>query len=129
MAIPTSSPFVGRAHHLAALADAFAASRWRAVTMLAHGTSGMGTSALLRVFLDGLVQTHQALVLRARSFIADTAPYKAITTLLAPGSLSLPPSGPWGLSPSDVSALARLFPAWLGAPALPAPTGPSSFVR
>ncbi len=77
------TPLLGREHHLASLDDAFAASRReQAVTVLVHGTSGMGKSALCRHFLDRLVETQGALVLEGRCYERELMPFKALDALV-----------------------------------------------
>ena len=112
------SALIGRDHHLAALADAFAASRRETVTMLVHGPSGMGRSALLRRFLED-VAARGALVLEGRSYPCPRAPHDALMPLvdgLAEHLAALPATEVEALLPADVSALARLFPALRRAP-------------
>ena len=104
---------VGRDHHQGALDAAFAAARLGAVTMLLHGASGMGKSALLRRFLDGVAEGRGAVVLEGRSYERESVPFKALDPLmdgLADHLGSLPRAEVEALLGPDVSALARLFP-------------------
>ena len=48
------------------------------VTVRVRGHSGMGKSALVNGFLDGLVERRDALVLRGRSYAHEAVPYKAV---------------------------------------------------
>src|SRR5262249_48037034 len=58
------TPFVGRERELAELARAHGDARTTAVTLLVHGESGVGKSALVRRFTDGLAAAdHEVLVL------------------------------------------------------------------
>ncbi len=106
-------PFVGRHAHLAALRDAFEASRrGQAVSLYVHGTSGIGKSALVRRFLDEL-RGENAVILSGRCYERESMPYKALDTVV--DSLSqylkrLPAEQVEGLLPLDVLALARVFP-------------------
>ena len=82
------------------------------MTVLVHGASGMGKSALWRRFAEGLV-ARGALVLEGRCHERAIMPYKALHAVV--GALADDPSL---LSPADrnhlfgpeLSALARLFP-------------------
>jgi serine/threonine protein kinase/tetratricopeptide (TPR) repeat protein len=107
-------PLVGREHHLAMLEEAFAAVRaGHSVTVLVHGSSGMGKTALLRRFLDDAAETHGALILEGRSYERESVPYKALDPLvdgLADHLGALPRSEVEPLVGLDVATLARLFP-------------------
>jgi eukaryotic-like serine/threonine-protein kinase len=119
-----AAPLVGREHHLAALEEAFATSHSeQAVTMLVHGTSGMGKSALCRRFLEGIVETQGALVLEGRCYEREMVPFKALDPLvdaLADYLGGLPREAADALLPPDVPALSRLFPVLRHAPAVAA---------
>jgi eukaryotic-like serine/threonine-protein kinase len=110
-------PFVGRDHHLAVLEDAFtAARRGKAVTLQVHGTAGMGKSALLRRFLDDVVERDGAVVLEGRCYERESVPYKGVDSLidaLTQHLRSLPQSETAQLFPPDIQALARVFPVLL----------------
>jgi eukaryotic-like serine/threonine-protein kinase len=108
------APLVGRASHLRDLRDAFEATRQgRCVTIRVRGASGMGKSALIQHFLDGLVESGQAVALRCRVYERESVPYKAFDGVVdglsqhlvrlfeIDGAVALPP---------DIRALARLFP-------------------
>jgi eukaryotic-like serine/threonine-protein kinase len=114
-------PFVGRAHQLAALADAFAATMAGSpVIVHVHGTSGMGKSDLVRRFLGELTQRASrvlergtSLVLEGRCHERESVPYKALDSVidgLTRHLLQLPADQLVGLLPCDMLALARLFP-------------------
>ena len=96
------------------MSDAFEATRrGRSITVRVHGASGMGKSALIQHFLDGLVESGQAVALRCRVYERESVPYKAFDGVVdglsqylvrlaeINGALVLPP---------DIRALARLFP-------------------
>ena len=106
-------PFVGRQAHMAALHDAFDDSRQgHTVSVYVHGTSGIGKSALVRHFLDE-VRDENAVILSGRCYERESTPYKALDSLV--DSLSqylkrLPVEQAEALMPTDVLALARVFP-------------------
>jgi serine/threonine protein kinase len=110
-------PFVGRDHHLAVLEDAFtAARRGKAVTLQVHGTAGMGKTALLRRFLDDVTARDGAVVLEGRCYERESVPYKGVDSLidaLTQHLRSLPPADVAHLIPTEVQALARVFPVLL----------------
>jgi tetratricopeptide (TPR) repeat protein len=95
------APLVGRALHLAALADTFAAVRQgRTVVLHVHGRPGVGKSALVKHFLDGLAERGEALVLAGRCYEQEAVPYKALDGLVDALSRYLN-----GLAPLEVQAL------------------------
>ncbi len=108
------APFVGRERQLQSLHEAFrAVEQGRAVTVLVHGRSGMGKSALVQHFLDGLVVRQEAVALAGRCYQQESVPYKAFDSLV--DSLSrylgrLPRAEAEALLPRDVGPLARVFP-------------------
>lgn len=107
--------FVGREAHLQTLTAALAAvlKDRRSVSVYVHGPSGIGKTALVQQFLEREVAGRGALVLRSRCHEHEAVPYQGLDAAidglcryvsgLAPAELA-------GLIPSDVSALARLFP-------------------
>ncbi len=105
------APFVGRQGQLAALAEAFATARaGRPLIVHVRGASGMGKTALVRRFLDGL---EGAVVLEGRCFERESVPYKAFDGLvdaLTDHLRRLPPLDAPRVMPRDLAALARLFP-------------------
>ncbi len=109
------SPFVGRQAELAQLLEAFRrVEQGQPLTVALHGDSGMGKSALVRRFLDGIRSNHpHAVILAGRCFERESVPYKALDSLMDALShrlKSLPNSRVEALLPRDILALARLFP-------------------
>ncbi|MDB4965403.1 MAG: ATPase/protein kinase family protein [Myxococcales bacterium] len=106
--------FIGRGRQMTVLADAFLASRRRLNVVFVHGRSGMGKSALIRRFLDGIEERDDALVVTGRCYERESVPYKAVDSVIDALSqylARLPRLEAEGLMPRDVPALARLFPA------------------
>jgi serine/threonine protein kinase len=107
-------PLVGRDAHLKSLRHAFDdAKTGRSVTVLVHGESGMGKSALVEQFLDGLVGTGEAVTLRGRAYERESVPYKAFDSIVDALSrylMRLSDDDGTVTMPADVWALARLFP-------------------
>ncbi len=104
----------GREEQLEALVAAFASIRsGRPGVVHVRGPSGIGKSALVRAFLDGLQACDQAVVLEGRCYERESVPYKALDSLLDAVTTHLaamPEAEVAGLLPRDVLALARLFP-------------------
>lgn len=75
-ASPTTA-LVGREPQLAELEAAFTATRKKeTVTVLVHGPSGIGKTALVLRFLDRLAQ-EDVVVLPGRCYVRETVPYKS----------------------------------------------------
>lgn len=108
-------PFVGREPERRALSRALSETAGRAVVALIQGRSGMGKSALVSHFLDGLRDLAEPpLVLRGRCFEQESVPYKALDGLvdaLARHLSRLPEHEALALVPREVAPLARVFPA------------------
>ncbi len=69
---------VGRGEQLAALADAYTASRnRRTVALFLSGSSGVGKSSLLQQFLEQLCADGEAVVLTGQCYEQESVPYKA----------------------------------------------------
>jgi eukaryotic-like serine/threonine-protein kinase len=113
--IPTArQALVGRDEQLGQLRRAFDRTvEGRATTVLVHGRSGMGKTALLRRFLDDLTHDDDVVVLAGRCHERESVPYKALDSLVDALSRylrKLPRGEAAAVIPRDVHALARVFP-------------------
>jgi hypothetical protein len=105
---------IGRKEQLAALADAYAASRnRRTVVVFLSGSSGVGKSSLLEQFLKHLRAEGEAVVLTGQCYEQESVPYKAFDGVI--DSLGrflrhLSPLEVQALLPRDVASLCRVFP-------------------
>jgi serine/threonine protein kinase/tetratricopeptide (TPR) repeat protein len=106
--------FVGRERHLAELHAAFEQSKTgKPISVLVHGFSGMGKSALVRCFANELIRDDQAVVLRGRCYERETVPYKAFDNIIDALSrymMRLPAEEAAELLPRNIHSLAVLFP-------------------
>jgi serine/threonine protein kinase len=111
----TRAPFVGREKQLEALSQALASVRGgRTMVALAHGTSGIGKSAMVNRFLNKLRGEPDLVTLAGRCFERESVPFKAfdsVIDLLARYLKRLPSNLLEEVLPRDLSALVRLFPA------------------
>ena len=109
--------FVGRSEELALLQRAFDdVAQTKSVTVLAHGRSGVGKTALVRRFTEH-VGREGALVLGGRCFERESVPYKAFDSAidaLAKHLRGLPEADARALVPRHADLLIRMFPV-LGA--------------
>jgi hypothetical protein len=117
------APFVGRQEELRELQRAFVDVQAGHPGVVAlHGTSGIGKSSLVRVFLEGLARSAPAtVILNARCYEQESVPYKALDGIvdsLAAFVRRLPDPEADSLLPRDVVALARLFPVLKQVPAI-----------
>jgi eukaryotic-like serine/threonine-protein kinase len=108
-------PFVGREPHLAELTRAFDTMLTGTPTVATvYGPSGIGKSALIRTFLDGLRERHpDVVVLTGRCFERESVPYKALDNLidaLARYLKRLLPHTVEALLPRETGTLAHVFP-------------------
>ena len=107
--------FVGRDAELGALAQALArARRGEPTQIVVEGESGVGKSALVRRFLDGVAT--EALIFAGRCYERDSVPYKAVDEVM--GALgrhlaALPEPEIAALLPPDAAALVLVFPELL----------------
>jgi serine/threonine protein kinase len=110
----TPAPLVGRETHMRDLRLALEdAKSGRAVTVLVHGASGMGKTALVEQFLDGLIAGGEAVALRGRAYERESVPYKAFDSIVDALSrylMRLSDDDGTVTMPADIWALARLFP-------------------
>jgi hypothetical protein len=108
------APFVGREPELLALADAFRDRRAGAVTVLLHGESGIGKSALVHHFCEALAaRDGSTWILSGRCHERELMPYKAfdgIVDALARRLERMPPVDAALLLSSEAGPLVRLFP-------------------
>jgi hypothetical protein len=111
--VPPAPIFVGRRAELEALWTAYRAVRQGAgVTLHLHGRSGIGKTALVARFLDSVRAEVGVTVLAGRCYERETAPYKALDSLVDALSRHLRHLGGGAgvLLPRDVRPLVRLFP-------------------
>ena len=106
--------FVGREAQLAILDDAFSlTSRGTPCAVFVHGKSGIGKSALVARFLDGVTAQGDVVILGGRCYEQESLPYKALDS--AVDSLSrylarLARHEAAEFTPRDAAALAQIFP-------------------
>jgi hypothetical protein len=116
--------FLGRQKELAALHEALEATRrGRTRTVLVHGPSGMGKSALVRHFLESAAAHEDAVALLGRCYERESVPYKALDSLVdaLSGYLRrLTEADVQALLPRDAALLARVFPVLGRVPAVAA---------
>ena len=117
LATDAEPAFVGRRRHLDALENALAnVKKGIATTVYVHGPSGIGKSALVQHFLDGVLAREGVVVLHGRCYERESVPYKALDGVI--DSLSqylraLSQSQAASLLPPNMTALLRLFPVML----------------
>jgi serine/threonine protein kinase/tetratricopeptide (TPR) repeat protein len=108
-----SPPFVGRAAELAALHEAFSASRQgQAVAVVVEGESGVGKSALVRRFTEQL-EDRGVVVLAGRCYEREAVPYKAVDGVvdaLSRYMARLADDDATALLPRSAALLAAVFP-------------------
>jgi tetratricopeptide (TPR) repeat protein len=111
-------PFVGRDRHLAVLHHALREVRTGTQqTVLLHGPSGVGKTALIRRFLEDIGP--DALVLAGRCYERESVPYKAFDSVmdsLATRLATLPHASRY--FEDDAASVARLFPVLAQLPAV-----------
>ena len=108
------TPFIGRDKELGELRSAFDHSaRGQAVTLLVHGESGVGKSALVRQFVDEIARSPGTVVLMGRCYEREAVPFKAFDGLIDLLSRHLSQMDPVDaalLLPEDTALLAGVFP-------------------
>ncbi len=122
---------VGRSTELRALHLAYVRARTGgAVIARVRGASGMGKSALVHNFLDGLVTRTDAVVLRGCAYERESIAYKAVDGVVDALSRYLVAMGQRGETmtiPAHAAALAHLFPVLRRVPGIVAePAGATS---
>ncbi len=113
---PCPGLFVGRAVELEALEGAFGATEagaaaGAAATWLVRGEAGIGKSALVQQFVDGLAG--RALVLAGRCHERESVPYKGfdgVIDALSHHLVRLPRAAATALLPPHFGLLCRVFP-------------------
>jgi len=112
---PDREVLLGRDPELLLLRAAYQAMcAERAVAMFVAGESGMGKSALVGHFLDGLRAQGHAAVLAGRCYERESVPFKAFDAVVDDLSRYLRKLGreeAGALMPREMFALARIFPA------------------
>ncbi|HKR67058.1 MAG TPA: protein kinase, partial [Thermoanaerobaculia bacterium] len=112
---PRETPFIGRIAQIEQLESAYKASNDDTpVTVMLRGSSGMGKTALVRHFLHEVQRRDPSVVVfSGRCYEQESVPYKAVDSLiddLARYLKRVSPLEAKALMPTDVAALARLFP-------------------
>jgi hypothetical protein len=114
--------FVGRAELRARMTARFAETRHGAPrTLLLHGASGIGKTALARAWLDSQrAASEELLVLEGRCLEREAVPYKALDSVIDELSRFLQTLAPAHIArirPTYVAALVRVFPVLSRVPA------------
>ncbi len=105
--------FVGRRRELVVLDDGFAASRQVTVTLLVHGESGVGKSALVDRFVERLRRANEAVVCAGRCHERESVPYKAVDGVIDAISrrlTALPAAAAAAVLPDEIGLLGQMFP-------------------
>jgi hypothetical protein len=109
------APFVGRQPQLAAMQDAFErAGDAATATIHVHGPSGIGKTALVRRFLDGVRARHpEVVILRGRCHPYEQIAFCGIDRIVDGLSAHMRSDGVSleGVAPHGLAALVRLFPS------------------
>ncbi len=110
-----ASHFVGRRMEIDALRKAAAMTRKeRGVAFLVHGESGVGKSAMIRRFTDGLVAADpQTVVLAGRCYERESVPYKAVDGIVDALSrflTTLPEASLGAVLPRQRGLIGQVFP-------------------
>ena len=119
---PVESVWVGREEPLEELNEAFRKVRHgHPVTVLVHGSSGIGKSTLVNRFLDQLRKRRRTVILRGRCYEQESVPYKGIDSVvdsLAKYLNRLSSEKVERLLPLDTSSLCHIFPVLADIPAV-----------
>jgi len=111
-----STAFVGRARELAVLRAAYeGARRGEPSVVRIEGQPGVGKSALLRHFLDGLRAAEDIAIFAGRCHEREWVPFKAfdgVADALVRYLRKLPRNEASALMPRDIHLVAQLFPAF-----------------
>lgn len=114
--------FVGRDVERRAILDAFeAVAAHEPRTVLVHGVSGVGKTALAQWIVDEVRARRGAVVLTGRCYQGEAVPFKAFDSLidnLATYLRRLPPAEASALMPRDAAVLAGVFPVLGRVPAV-----------
>ncbi len=126
-----STRLIGRDEELRELGDSFAtALLGRSSVVCLRGLSGMGKTALVRGFLEGVEEGKAALVLAGRCYERETLPYKAFDAVMdgvTRSLLRLPRAEADELLPTDAALIGRLFPVLLRVPSVADAPSPVAF--
>ena len=113
---------VGRRRQLKVLeAASLAVMHGETVVTLVHGQSGVGKTALVSEFLQGLGATLKPLVFAGKCYAQESVPYKALDMIIDGLSRylrQLPAAKAQAVVPRDVQLLAQVFPVLLQAEAV-----------
>jgi hypothetical protein len=112
---PQAGLLVGRGGPLAELTAAFrSVAAGPAAVVRVSGPSGVGKTALVQAFLDGVTRRHpRAVVLAGKCYEQESVPYKALDPVVDALSRflqNLPPLEVEALLPRDVGPLTGMFP-------------------
>jgi serine/threonine protein kinase/tetratricopeptide (TPR) repeat protein len=113
-------PFVGRMDELAQVRRAYQhAHEQGGVTLLVHGESGVGKSALVREFTLALADDDpHVVVLAGRCYERESVPYKAVDGIVDALSRHLVRVDPSAYLPESCGLLSQVFPVLRRIPAL-----------
>jgi eukaryotic-like serine/threonine-protein kinase len=113
-AAPAGASLFGRGRHFRELDAAFEIVRCgRPVVLFVRGRSGVGKTALVQHFLDGLTARGAAVALAGRCYEQESVPFKAIDSVidaLTEHLRRLTPLEAEAVLPRDVGPLTRMFP-------------------
>ncbi|MGH2900307.1 MAG: AAA family ATPase, partial [Solirubrobacteraceae bacterium] len=108
------APFVGRTSQLAAMQEAFERADGASATVHVRGPSGIGKTALVRHFLDGVrARQPEVVILRGRCHPYEQIAFCGIDRVVDELSDHMRDDGvsAEGIAPHGLAALVRLFPS------------------